>query len=346
MPVKRKAKSKRMIWADIVRIIAIYFVFLVHSTPNVFLGNSDILYKIVELSFFSIFKTCVPLFVILSGSLLLDKKEPLKIFYKKRFLKITLPWFFWSLLSALYFIAVVKLPINLITTFKEELLSLWFIPMIIGLYLVAPALRAFLQNSERINIYIIVGGWFISLSLLPFTHPTLAFPLHTDNGIVRQIVEYSGYFVLGYLLKNFKIRRNEFIILMFASILSVYWMVSNSISGIVSHSTDAGVYFDYLSPGIVTISTCIFLLVKFIVNNFEKNINRGFERSVVFLSSISFGIYLSQIISIDIMLRYTKWFPIRSGYMDPFIDGTIIFLICLILNIVVRTIKPLKVISS
>lgn len=88
-----------MIWLDNARIVAIFAVVLLHvaasvltqsevGSENCWIGN---LYD-------SFVRWCVPLFLMISGALLLDPKkdENLKSFYLKRASRIFVPTVFWS----------------------------------------------------------------------------------------------------------------------------------------------------------------------------------------------------------------------------------------------------------
>ena len=85
---------KRMLWADVVRIIAIYLVVQIHTSSDAFSssffshGPGIILSKLGVVS--------VPLFVMLSGALLLGKQESYKTFFSKRCIKVLIPWIIWT----------------------------------------------------------------------------------------------------------------------------------------------------------------------------------------------------------------------------------------------------------
>ena len=87
--------KKRLVWADILRIFAIYLVVFVHSTS---LQATSFLSVLQLIILFAIAKTCVPLFFMLSGALLLPKVEPTSYFLKKRFLRIFVPYIFWTII--------------------------------------------------------------------------------------------------------------------------------------------------------------------------------------------------------------------------------------------------------
>ena len=51
---------------------------------------------------------CVPVFVMLSGALLLHRESSLAQFFSRRFLRIILPFLFWSVVYALHYIFIIR----------------------------------------------------------------------------------------------------------------------------------------------------------------------------------------------------------------------------------------------
>ena len=83
-----------MIWLDNSRILAVCGVVFLHVAAGVVLGHEvgtgDWWFGNV---YDSVVRWCVPVFVMISGALLLDpgKKEDLSTFYKKRLARVLLP---------------------------------------------------------------------------------------------------------------------------------------------------------------------------------------------------------------------------------------------------------------
>lgn len=94
-----------MRWFNNARVIAILAVVLLHVSSRVVmwseLGSNDWWYANL---YDSLVRWCVPVFVMISGALLLspEKAEPLGLFYKKRASRILFPLVFWSLFYMLW----------------------------------------------------------------------------------------------------------------------------------------------------------------------------------------------------------------------------------------------------
>lgn len=90
---------KRNLSFDIIRCVAIVFVICIHSMALMDeAANLSIFSRLVKAVLDTFIYAGVPLFVMLSGSLLLGKEESLYVFFVKRIRRILLPFFLWSIL--------------------------------------------------------------------------------------------------------------------------------------------------------------------------------------------------------------------------------------------------------
>ncbi|HYT45383.1 MAG TPA: acyltransferase family protein, partial [Methylomirabilota bacterium] len=158
-----KTSPQRMLWPDVIRIIAIYLVVQIHTsyTPPSWQWLVTILFKFGVMG--------VPLFVILSGALLLGKQEDYKTFFRKRCMRVLLPWIVWTFLYMIYFFKVNhhQTIANFFTAHTSPfsqwlhfflvtfLTELWFLPMIFSLYLITPLLRIItIYANDSDNFYL------------------------------------------------------------------------------------------------------------------------------------------------------------------------------------------------
>ena len=96
----------------------------------------------------------VPLFVMISGALMLDENY---VFAKEKWfrhiLKLLCFFLFWSVAYAVLYPFIKHEEINLLNAVRSILKGhyhLWFIPMIIGLYLMIPLLRLWVNRQKAI----------------------------------------------------------------------------------------------------------------------------------------------------------------------------------------------------
>lgn len=125
------------------RNIATFAVILLHVTAPFVLQFNKISFASWQLANLldSMLRFGVPVFVMISGAVLLDRSEPLSTFLSKRLKRVVLPFLFWSLV---YFIFVYAgsfqkfSTLQLLQTLMNKLLKgtyyhLWYVYMILGI---------------------------------------------------------------------------------------------------------------------------------------------------------------------------------------------------------------------
>src|SRR5690606_14500281 len=155
----------RSSYISVLRIIAIFLVILIHSSSGYLNSNDFDAFDWKYANWINSFsRFSVPLFVIISGALLLQKDEDTGIFYKKRLLKIIPPFAFWTVVYLVYYFIryidfeYVGFPqvinIVLIRLKSGSNAHLWYLYMLIGLYLAIPFLRKMVRNCSKKEIEI------------------------------------------------------------------------------------------------------------------------------------------------------------------------------------------------
>lgn len=81
-----ESKGNRVIYFDYLRIISVFAVIVLHISGQNWNGTdvSSFEWNVFN-AFDSLTRWCVPVFVMISGALFLDKEQPLKSFSKKIF---------------------------------------------------------------------------------------------------------------------------------------------------------------------------------------------------------------------------------------------------------------------
>jgi len=330
-----KNKIKRLLWVDVMRVVAIYFVVLVH-TSTLPLNLLDIRSSFPYIVSFSLVKVCVPLFVMLSGALLLGKQESISFFFSKRAIKVFLPWILWTFIYMAWNYNVHSYhPSNSsqwkyffeLTFFSQ----LWFLPLIFSLYILTPILRLFVTNMTKPQRIYLIIAWFVFVSLVPFFHTGTTFPRADDAGLVPLSIYYSGYFILGYFLTILKLPKN-----------AVRRSLGLVLIGIAFTFIELGLargqhIFDYFAPGIVVTSIGVFLLVYSYFLNLKTN--KRFGHLLAQIGSASLGIYVVHGLIAEI-LRFVApglssilgGAPLLQGYFYALVLFVVSFIFVLILK--------------
>jgi len=291
---------------DFVRTVAILMVIFVHAssfpysipgeiTPLVMVNwfTSDIYGAIGYLG--------VPIFVMLSGALLLNPQkadEPLRAFYKKRFNRIGLPLIFWTIIFFAWNYFVHNQPLTLFNI-QQGLLTgsypiMWFLYMLAGLYLATPFLRVLTKHIDRKKFTILITLWFIGAVIAPLIH---TFTLFDYNPVMFVFSDWAGYFLLGTFLIQSKIRRAVvYPVLIFGFLVAVLgaWVVTLAVG-----ETATGFFHGYLSFNMILASAALFLILVNIPRERIENGNGAVNRLMHWIGQNTLPFYLLHIIVLE-----------------------------------------------
>lgn len=140
---------------DLIRAVAISLVVALHISANAFSAFGD--YWHMYLIYDSLTRSCVPIFFMISGALLLKKNEPALVFYKKRLSKILIPLIFWSyiyLLYRKYYVGEYSLSLSPVSILSGPVYyHLWFLYSIVSVYIFIPMLRFYaIHASQQVKL--------------------------------------------------------------------------------------------------------------------------------------------------------------------------------------------------
>ncbi|PXV68074.1 surface polysaccharide O-acyltransferase-like enzyme [Dysgonomonas alginatilytica] len=176
MQIKGINPEERVVFLDYLRIIACFMVIMVHSCEFFFIDGDSIGIRNASDGFWvsvvdSFFRSSVPLFVMASSYLLLPLKgNNTEVFFKRRFVRVVIPFVVWSLLYAILplcwgavSLADVKSNlIQLLTNFGAASGHLWYIYMLIGLYMFMPVLSPWLREASKRGLQLFLAVWFVT----------------------------------------------------------------------------------------------------------------------------------------------------------------------------------------
>lgn len=329
--------QKRIQYMDNLRAIAIVGVLLLHAaTPYVVLyGKIDADDWQTGIIYNALSRWCVPIFLMISGALLLGRKEePLKDFFKKRANKILLPFIVWSLV----YYAWATYMWNPGYSAKEFLIlffnnnvyyHLWYFYALIGIYLLAPIFNVFVNYASRQMIGYVVGLWilfyggFRYYSYLFSNDFTLFFPLS----------EYIGFFLLGYYLAKFEVAKKwRMFIYGIGAIGAVETIVrTNALTEVQGQFTSYA--FSYSSPNVIAMSIALFVFLKYWVNKKTESGNYQTNPIIQLIGQTSFGIYLVHAMVLDKVRPL--FFEGSELFMKPLVAIPLQILIVLVISIII-----------
>jgi len=266
----------------------------------------------------------VPLFVMLSGSLLLQTSkvnEPIRVFLKKRLGRIGIAFVFWSAIYVVWSYYVNHSALTVSSVIQEFLsggvyYQFWFIYLIIGLYLITPVLRIVIANAERKILRYLILLWFIAVGLIPIFHLITGFGVDSNLFLFGG---YIGYFILGvYLMDNHVSSKTLKRLL----IVSIIWTIIGTwFMAYPFHSMGQYYFFFYtLSANVVIASVALFgLLSKYPSDWPGKNHPRQ-SRLVHLVSLNTLPIYFFHVIVLESLNRGYLGFKLSLTVISPIIE--------------------------
>ncbi len=328
-------QTKRESWADIVRIIATFLIILVHTSG---IYQTSIINYYLGLAYTSLGYLGAPLFLILSGYLLLPKKEDIKTFFKKRLNRILLPWISWSLvLTAIQIYSNDQSITFFVTEFKKSLQAFWFLPLLVCLYLITPFLRNLLQSSSKKEVILLLLVWFLAFSFFPYTINSQAFPYAADNGLVRQTFGFIGFYIFGYylfLISKEKVNKyfyfSIFIVSIISSIILANLVLIKNINLQIIH---------YFSP-IIILASLTFSVFAFGILKYIK-ISKQTRNVVAKISGMSLGIYLIHDVLLSKLFKGYIFINPNNFYAG-FLNALIIMFISILILFIISRIPVLR----
>ncbi|EEM02980.1 hypothetical protein bmyco0002_46410 [Bacillus pseudomycoides] len=203
----------RLVYMDWLRVLATIAVVTIHvAAGSVSTLDPNKLSNWMAGNFYeSLSRASVPIFVMISGALLLrgNKESSIFEFLQKRASKVIIPFVGWSALFYLYGAYMGYFPASLKQGIKYFLTNqigghLWFLYMIVGIYLIAPLLKVFVKNAKKSYIQYFLILWLyasVILNLMQYYYPI------NFNIELYFVTNYVGYFLLGYYLSHYEITK-------------------------------------------------------------------------------------------------------------------------------------------
>ena len=183
--------------------MAIVLVVVLHATGNTV--RIDEMGRRLDFGLHSLSRLSVPLFVMLSGWLLLRRPatgEPASAFFRHRLPRILWPLLAWSAFYVVWRMIRYDETAPALTwlvrlTENGIYYHLWFLYMLASLYAVTPFIRLVLKQKDRSYLRWMLGLWLAAVLLPPLHHL-----LHGSFWMFSRgyPVDFLGYFVLGGLL--------------------------------------------------------------------------------------------------------------------------------------------------
>ncbi|WFQ80103.1 acyltransferase family protein [Xenorhabdus sp. SF857] len=280
-----------------IRALAAFMVVLLHCTSQEFYTFSDNWSVYATLGAFA--RPCVPLFLMITGYLMLNKEYDIFDFLRKRLLRVAIPLCFWGMSYVVFVSVFGNGPLNPISFLKviysPPMFHLWYLYVIIGLYIMMPILSRWSCKASIAEKFFYISIWIVVL----FLSQTLIGNLIVQQYYLGLFGSYLFFFISGGLLKDISSIFNKknmtlfFLLYSIFSILIAYLTINESYGGGIPSEK----FFVYTHPLVVLQSIFLFCFML------------GFKKTNKFINSISensLGIYCVHVAIIIITYQNIK----------------------------------------
>lgn len=290
----------------------------------------------------SLARPAVPLFVMLSGALLLQPAklgEPLSVFFKKRLNRIALPFLFWGVAYFAWRFFVYGEALSADSILQGVLtgpyVHFWFFYLLVGLYLITPVLRVVVAYIDRKTFRFLLILWFLGTAIVPLLSLFSGYRLNSN---VFLLTGWVGYFLLGAYSLKVRVRSAVLYALLVlgltGTIIGTY-LVVGTIGERVSYF-----FHDAYSLSMIGASVALFLLLATVPSNeLEERFPRG-SRVLRLISENTIPIYLFHVMVLEALQKGFLGFQISLATTNPVLEVPLITITTLF--ICLGVIYPLK----
>ena len=307
---------KRKVYCDYLRLVATFAVVFIHVAASNW-SNVDV--NGIQWQVFNIYDSLVrwgvPIFVMISGALFLNRDVPIKNIYSKYVLRMVIAFVSWSLFYAI--LTTDTFQHGLINSLKSHIGTLvtghyhmWFVLMIIGLYMCIPFMKKIISDETVMKYFLKLS--FIFAFLIPWVLKIVNDFVGSNNSMIQKMVTtidsnlmnmgmsmvlgYSFYLILGYYLDRIEIKKDVRVMIYVAGILGfIFTVVADAGLSIKTQVANSN-YYGNFEVNVLLEVIAVHTLFKY--HTFQ---NEKVNQFVVVLSKFGFGAYLIHTFIIESM---------------------------------------------
>ncbi len=370
--INNPAIKHDIVWVDYIRVVACMLVVLAHCCDPFVAGSSVEGFNAGAI-WGSFYRPSVPLFIMISGALLLPTSLKIGEFYSKRIKRIVTPFIFWSILSPImfYFLAnyVDTLNPNVLAenhtvnatlknlwlwifNFNYSTIPYWYVYMMLGVYLIIPIISSWVREATKKELQLVIKIWIFT-TFLPYIEIVLPFLGYPGNygvfGIFggcswntfttfHYLSGFIGYALIGHYLRKYPLQwsMNKTIIISILTWTVGYLITFEGFHYVKSNFPDN---FNMLEiPWAFTSFNVMIMTVPIFA--LIQRINPKPRAIITKLSDYSFGIFLFHFIVVHIIFEIV----FRHINIAPIIQIPVIFAISFIISaIVIGLLRKIKI---
>ena len=306
--MKEEYSSNRTVYLDYLRVFATYAVMILHiASQNWYAVDLNGSAWQVFNFFDGITRWVVPAFIMISGSLFLDRDIPVKKLYTKYIFRLIIAFVVWSVIYALFIQGSLSTRVSAVL---QGHYHMYFLFLIIGLYMCVPLIKAFTEKTYIVRYYLVLV--FVFAFLIPEIL-MLIYDFGNELSIkgadiisrnvsfmnMKIVLGYAGFFVLGYVInkKNISKRLQGIIYLLgIAGFIATVVLESAVVLKTQSYSEN---YYGHFTVNVLFETIAVFTWFKYRKYNWPR-MNVIIQK----MAKYSFGAYLIHALIIELLNTY------------------------------------------
>lgn len=297
--------ERRIIYLDVARICAMFSVVILHVAAEGWYGF-DIHSKewAVYNAYYGFTRWGVPVFLMISGALFLGREKEITInsIFGKYIKRLVIAYVFWAIVYAckdVFIVGEVSFG-SFLKTVVEGHYHMWYIPLIIGIYLLLPVLKELTKND------VVMYYLLLLLLFFYFVVPTIGL-IPQLSGLYRIFDRilfsafggYGAYFLLGYFLNKVELKKT---IRYLIYLLGLLGAVATALTTMIVSRQNGALYIDVNSGFMVNVlftSVAIFVFAKYMCT--DGRIHGSTCTVLAGLSESMFGVYLVHVLVLELL---------------------------------------------
>ncbi len=343
-----QTKANSIQYINKLRVLAIYMVVTAHVAMWQTMATESFTFNWwLGCWLFYLAHLSIPVFVMISGALLLDdsRRESAAQFYRRRMIRVGIPLVVWTCVYLVVRVVMdheelsVGRAVTLILT-GDPYYHLWFLYMIAGLYLITPPLRTFVRcSSPAERILVIVIGLILANAY--FQTDVLLW--NNQRSIFTMFIPYISFYLCGYELRLIDPRKVSLKYLVLAVLISAGYLAA--FSGVFME-TAGGVgtryLFDFFSPPVIFISIGIFW-AAYLRDLTAKPLEGRRRTALEWISSTTMGVYVLHPLVLGLMrIAFSKHADDGNFVAGVIVVPLITFIACVLITSLLMKIPVLR----
>lgn len=341
------AKKERIVYLDVLRIISAFSVVCIHVVSNSQIWEcNDILNPNWSvLNFFTtVTRSAVPVFFMISGSLMLSDPEKynIKRLYSRNILRMGVAFVFWSAFYTFTDVVIFGSPKTLsdvLNSFLCGKVHMWYIFLIVLFYAATPLLHRIVEDKNT-ELYMLV------LLLIPSVYDfvSLVFsyvPLNNFYMKFELTASYLVYYIAGHYISKYEIKKKFRYIIYALGVLSLcltLWMIDSFTKRGISSSYVVGTR---TSINIFLTAAAVFVFAKYALERIR--FSEKYVKVISAVSKCTFGIYLVHYFIVEFSAKKLNFSvdTVPSAWLVPLM-AVVFFAVSLAVSFVISKIPVLK----